>query len=948
MRNIILIFIRLIIVIMIQIFCIVILLKENIFKFINLDSEINDFCQIIKNISNNNLDYYVCDNKFKKSKNIILFIDSLPFDVLHDFHNLKDIKITNFFRVKGIEYKQSGALFETILTGKFSRNYLASNEIKMDNLQKQFNNANMTTFYRVKKYPLYNLLNKTKDEKNIIETYDGEGFPLISFCDINIKPIFSFGDEIYYNYFDNSGFYFKEGITKEYFYKLADKKLKQEFQKIRKEFDKCLSDKGFNSYLFFTDVLDHINHVYHRNSPLAIYSVYIIEKIVKELINWINTEHEEYALALASDHGGQIYNGEDTLCNHGCNRIGNEGVFFIYTKELGENYEKYKTFHENKEIPIVPLNDFPCTLSQVLKNTNLPLESTCIPRYIGNDKLIFFSSVKSKEIQLKQYIEKLIKKYPHLKNKFHEKYEVKLKNNKFNSYFQDFNSIYQVDNIFYDNYMKYLIDIQNKLLNDLVKSGKNKIYYLIFYSILIMLIIGFIYYIRKIIVLTRVKIIKEKRKGIKKNFFLNKLISYIYILIIILLIDPLICIIYNNSSNISYYINISILIKFLSLLFLVISVTYLNKIKNYNYKKLIFIITFIVFINSILAQIELFSWLDKFINTQKKIDFFKRYLSYPLIIIYGSIELYSNRNYYFFQINKSFIKYIYIVIPYLIILTYNIFKYDFYIKIKSIYGQSPEEINLMKKIYRMIFGLLLFIKPFKRDDKNGNIIISSDIINLKLFLFTIVIFICIELERIEMILLFIFILFYLCICFKNEEDIFIKIIYIVLIITYPQIHFIANQGTYTMDTSIKVTNKVPSKWADDRPIAMGVIFVVNKFRFNIMVLGYLFTLIKISNKKILYYYAELIRLIYSIQLIGNIICFLYYLKKEREASYIQILYLITTQAMAIIIFDFTFLVNYIIYKIVYLFDVLNTGLNYENINNKLENNNFKVFKIVFN
>ena len=42
--------------------------------------------------------------------------------------------MTNLFRGEGIEYKQSGALFETILKGKFSRNYLASNEMKMDNL----------------------------------------------------------------------------------------------------------------------------------------------------------------------------------------------------------------------------------------------------------------------------------------------------------------------------------------------------------------------------------------------------------------------------------------------------------------------------------------------------------------------------------------------------------------------------------------------------------------------------------------------------------------------------------------------------------------------------------------------------------------------------------------------------------------------------------------------
>lgn len=116
-----------------------------------------------------------------------------------------------------------------------------------------------------------------------------------------------------------------------------------------------------------------------------------------------------------------------------------------------------------------------------------------------------------------------------------------------------------------------------------------------------------------------------------------------------------------------------------------------------------------------------------------------------------------------------------------------------------------------------------------------------------------------------------------------------------------------------------------------------------------MSFGYLCELIKIWNKKTLYYYTELIRLIQSIQLIGITICFLYYLKKEREGSYIQLLYLIGTHVMTIIIFDFTFLINYIIYNIIYTFVKQNTDKNYLNINNKLENNcNFKIVKIIVN
>ena len=125
-------------------------------------------------------------------------------------------------------------------------------------------------------------------------------------------------------------------------------------------------------------------------------------------------------------------------------------------------------------------------------------------------------------------------------------------------------------------------------------------------------------------------------------------------------------------------------------------------------------------------------------------------------------------------------------------------------------------------------------------------------------------------------------------------------IYLTLIIIYPQIHFIGNQGTYTLDTSIKATFKCPSKWADDRPIFMGVLFFFDKLRFNIMDLGYLFSLIKISKTKMMSYYTELIRLFHSIQLFGILICFLYYAKKNTIASslIVQSVFLETHQKSA--------------------------------------------------
>jgi hypothetical protein len=244
------------------------------------------------------------------------------------------------------------------------------------------------------------------------------------------------------------------------------------------------------------------------------------------------------------------------------------------------------------------------------------------------------------------------------------------------------------------------------------------------------------------------------------------------------------------------------------------------------------------------------------------------------------------------------------------------YSYDARVTIKNYVGNTPERIILLSKTYIMIFILLLFIKPFIKEESDNMPNISCEQINLKFFLFVMISFICVELERILMIALFNIILLYLCYMFKKEKDLFLKMIYILLIACYPQIFFIANQGTYSMNTAIKITVKCPSNWADDRPILMGIIFVVHKFRFDIMTVGYLFYLIKITKKKIMNYFTELIRLINTIQLFVILICLLYFIKKERENNYIQILYLCATHVIPLILFDLAYLANYLVYKII--------------------------------
>ena len=72
------------------------LLNVDLTKSINLNGETNDFCQKLNESTNNSIEYLVCNNKFKKDKIIILFIDSLPFDNLHELIDFNKTNITNF------------------------------------------------------------------------------------------------------------------------------------------------------------------------------------------------------------------------------------------------------------------------------------------------------------------------------------------------------------------------------------------------------------------------------------------------------------------------------------------------------------------------------------------------------------------------------------------------------------------------------------------------------------------------------------------------------------------------------------------------------------------------------------------------------------------------------------------------------------------------------------
>ena len=163
---------------------------------------------------------------------------------------------------------------------------------------------------------------------------------------------------------------------------------------------------------------------------------------------------------------------------------------------------------------------------------------------------------------------------------------------------------------------------------------------------------------------------------------------------------------------------------------------------------------------------------------------------------------------------------------------------------------------------------------------------------------------------------------------------------------YPQIHFISNQGTYTLDTSIKITPKSPAHFADDRPIIMGILFVIHKFRFYFIYIAYISTICKLSINNFMSYYTKIIRIFQTSQLIAMTFCFLLDLKNEKENSYIQILFLIGTKGLVVIFTDIAFLLNYFVYR--YLKSFFYKGksnINRIEFSNDEENKELKVMSL---
>ena len=430
------------------VFIVYILLNNNSFKGLNIDEYSNNYC---RNKSNEYYDF-LCTNKYhryniKKSKFIWVMIDGTSFDQLNILNSFEKYKLTSpiLINCDEISHKHSNEMHETLFTGKHNKNYFQGNEIQGDNIINQLVNAGYKINFRGWEMPIADILGDNKGKKNENKIFNKkytvnnmhESITFSTFCNItNPFPFIEIKYKfIYYqdsmsnktldsltlqkiqNLIESKKMFLFDGSVKSELYEELDELFSENNIDIFSlDIDDCLkksfewNEKENISILYYTTEVDVYNHHNGKAHIHTILNMYINEKMIEKVIDWINT-HEDYALIITSDHGGQNFLGEDVIRNHGLDFPGNEAIFFIYSKDLKDHYDELKM--PTRYIYMADANEI---LSQILLDINIPINSQGFPINLLNDSLNGFIALKTKEIQLIQVVESYIKKYSFLKN----------------------------------------------------------------------------------------------------------------------------------------------------------------------------------------------------------------------------------------------------------------------------------------------------------------------------------------------------------------------------------------------------------------------------------------------------------------------------------------------------------------------------------------------------
>ena len=805
----------------------------------------NSFCQ-----NNTYFQSSICKNEYKKKKFILLLLDGTALDALEFFSKPEKHNLTRIYKNFETRLKITGSNFETMFTGKDSRNYFYKPFVS-DNLFRQLHNAGYNISFIGDKVPIFKFLNM---ENNIeLNSYkiEIENISLSNICDDS----YNIEDEYVTNFLkENSNNIGMLQITREEMYKKLNEYFKNSsFAKLN--ISECLERKFQISkagekfgLIYYTTILDHYNHDYSKKHYKTMSQAYSIDSYLNKIWEFIQ-ENPEFALIIASDHGGNIFVGNGEIYTHGSNVPGNEGVFIIYTKDLniskftGNKYEDINRFHYAPSIPLI------------IEDINIPLESIEMPILFYNDSFWENNVIDMKTFQIIEYFQKAILKLPKFKKKFlkfiDETYQIYREEISFN----------EKQNKLRIHYSKGIKFVERKLIPFL--------YYIIFCFIFILYIIKFF-----IEVLSMKNIMNEKNKTFNKNLFYLMMSSLFFPVIIIFF--PF----FEMEKRINF------VILFSSFTELIPIIKLMKNLKSFS---------LVIFLINILAiiffKIEAFYYL-KYIFSIYVITKFGEFISFLIINCYIYLYLKKNLLNKYFDSNKKipmykFSLYFCFVISFLI--------YFFHLT-KPYYNEGKRCVFLNCIIYLLLLLLLSISMIIPKDEKGYK---TKKYILFKVFLILLQLFIIEDAQAFFILIFFIPLLEYLSYIYEKSCK-YYRVFIWQFFLFFLEIFYLLTKKSFGHKNQVNVSlREIVSK-------GRKIDFFLNihlEANFPLILLPYLFQFTYFPNNKFINSKSLLMRYITYIR--GNIIslCFLYniFIRKV-ERDFAKLMYY-TSLYSFFIIFD---------------------------------------------
>ena len=712
----------------------------------NINEYYNNYCQNNKNESEK-LYNLICTNKYfkheyKKNKFIWIMTDGTAYDQLVELHNLYKYKITTSFKVLSKRFKMTDELHQAIITGKRNRNFYGSN-IDFDNILQQVVGKGNKLNYRGWTEPIPSIIGEneggSKDGQFFYKKFIDDGHEYLnfySFCNFtNPFPFLKLNFDTYQKYENLNNNYIYSGILKSFMSRCTDKSYHlrkniskeiffEELDDFFKEYpidlftvniSNCL-EKSFEwnqsdniSILYYTTENDHLNHLFGKSHGYAIVSSYITEKMILNLMKWIDNNND-YALIITTDHGGQDFYGEDFIRNHGEDIPGNEGIFYIYTKELKDNFDEL-----NVKEKYIDIRDESAIIPQILYDINIPLHSEGIPYSIINDNVLAYSALKAKEVQLLGVIDSYTKKYG---GKYDNLLEIKDKItyslNQFewieDIYFN--NNSYEIEKQFKNIIARNLENIKNwqnkitKKINKKNRTFKNIIIFIILFILCLLKSAFEIIYLLKQIFNNHFNSLSFKNK--KKLLYIIVISITIFFLLFPMLI-PYLFFKMHQEYKFEFLVIGSLLCSLLNLI-IVFLIFKPKKIFDKKYKNTLYLFMFILFGIIFFTIFAHYSYI--FYNIK---EYYSRYargkildilIIYPMFISQIIYEMKKYKRIFFYFGEKRKIKILYIMIGVNSLFLLFVFIQDMTV---NLYHQNQININKVVNIFSFIIFLIYVI-----------------------------------------------------------------------------------------------------------------------------------------------------------------------------------------------------------------------------------------------